>query len=272
MKIHFGLVAASIFLVLSAIQIKAQTDPAPSDSLYSKILNEQRQFKIIYPKKYDRNSNETFDVLYVLDGEWNTSLTETVYGFLEYAKFVPTNIIIVSVPNHYKDSVNMRDRDFTPTAMDNTPFSGGADKFLQFLKQELMPLVNKKIPNKIGDNVLYGTSLGGLFTIYAYLQNPTLFKSYLTVEPSLWWDKQYINQIAPEKLKKINGTNTLWISNRDGEPLMGMGVSPFDVHLKSNTPTGLRWKTEAYSNETHFSTIWKGIYDGLKFIYEKPKK
>jgi CubicO group peptidase (beta-lactamase class C family)/predicted alpha/beta superfamily hydrolase len=279
---RFALIAPVIYFLLISIQARTQNSNIQYDSLYSNILKEQRSIKIILPKKYNPSLTDRFDVLYVLDGEWNAALAEKVYEFLEFAKFIPTNMIIVSIPNYYKNGINMRDRDFTPTSTENSEgkfawmksslISGGAGNFLLFLKEELVPFVNRKYHTKIENNILYGTSSGGLFAIYAYLHEPTLFKSYLTVEPSLWWDKEYINKIASEKLENKEGIrNTLWISSRDGRAQVEMGISSFDSLLTLKAPDDLEWKVEAYPNETHFSAIWKGIYDGLKFTYVKSK-
>jgi CubicO group peptidase (beta-lactamase class C family)/predicted alpha/beta superfamily hydrolase len=273
-KIRFASIMLVIYLLLISIQAWPQNAGIQYDSLYSNNLKEKRPIKVILPKKYNPGSTERCDVLYVLDGEWNTSLTEKVYEFLEYGKFIPTNLIIVSVPNYYKNGINMRDRDFTPTSTENSEGIkyGGADNFLLFLKEELVPFINSKYPTKIENNILYGTSLGGLFAIYAYLHEPSLFKSYLTVEPSLWWDNAYINKIASEKLEDKEGIrNTLWIGSRDGTAQVAMGISSFDSLLALRAPDDLKWKVAGYPNETHFSAIWKGIYDGLKFTYVKSK-
>ncbi|MEE1964333.1 alpha/beta hydrolase-fold protein [Allomuricauda taeanensis] len=131
------------------------------DSLYSNYLKEQKPLEIIFPKNFKHCVSDKFDVLYVLDGEWNTTLAVRAYEFLEYAKFVPTNIIIVNVPNYYQDGMNMRDRDFTPTAMEGSPMAGRANNFLLSLKEELIPFVTGKCRVEIEDNILYGTSSGG---------------------------------------------------------------------------------------------------------------
>ena len=278
MKIAF--IASVIYFFSISIQARPHSIITQYDSLYSEVLKEQRPIKVILPKTYDSDLSERFDVLYVLDGEWNTSLTEKACDFLGFAKMIPANMILVSVPNCYKNGANMRDRDFTPTSTENSDakfwwmrsslISGGAANFLLFLKEELVPFVNRKYRTKTDNNILYGTSLGGLFTIYAYLHEPMLFKSYLTVEPSLWWDKEYISKIASEKLEDCRGLrNSLWISCRDGAALEEMGISGFDSTLRLNAPGDLQWKVEAYPNETHFSAIWKGLYDGLKFTYVK---
>ena len=273
-KIRFASIVLVFYLLLISIQAWPQNSGIQYDSLYSNILKEQRPIKVILPKKYNPGSTDRCDVLYVLDGEWNTSLAEKVYEFLEYGKFIPTNLIIVSVPNYYKNGINMRDRDFTPTSTENSEGTkyGGAGNFLLFLKEELIPFINSKYPTKIENNILYGTSLGGLFAIYAYLYEPALFKSYLTVEPSLWWDKESINKIASKKLESKEGIrNTLWIGSRDGRAQVEMGISSFDSLLTLRAPDDLKWKVEGYPNETHFSAIWKGIYDGLRFTYVKSK-
>jgi predicted alpha/beta superfamily hydrolase len=271
-KVRFALIIPIISFLLLANSAQSQNPNVRNDSLYSDILKEQRNVQVIFPKKYIPNATDKFDVLYVLDGEWNTSLVELLYQFLEYAKFIPTNMIIVSIPNLYRNEVNMRDRDFTPTQTKSGSISGGANNFLLFLKEELIPFVNKKYPTRIENNILYGTSLGGLFAIYSYLHEPALFKSYITVEPSLWWDNGYLNKIAPEKLRHIEGIkNTLWIASRDGDAYREMGVADFDS-LLLKAPKDLSWKIQVYPNETHFSAIWKGVYEGVRFDYTQPTR
>src|SRR5688572_24803091 len=107
-KASSALIAPFIYFLLISIQAWSQNSSIQHDSLYSDILKEQRSIKIILPKKYNPSSTDRFDVLYVLDGEWNTSLAEKVYEFLAHAKFIPTDIIIVSIPNYYKSGINMR--------------------------------------------------------------------------------------------------------------------------------------------------------------------
>ncbi|QMU26732.1 alpha/beta hydrolase-fold protein [Adhaeribacter radiodurans] len=263
----YNLVLLICFLLHSS-PVKAQKTNTLQDSLYSSILKETRKIQVILPENYKAGTSEKYDVLYILDGEWNTALAIQLYGFMEYARYIPKNMILVSVPNLYRKDLNLRDRDFTPSSVKEGPVSGGAAKFLAFLKNELIPYINNSFPTKKENNTLYGTSLGGMFAVYAFLQEPTLFKSYLTVEPSLWWDKGYLNKLAETKLTTMTGVNnTLWLSVRDGKDYHGMGVAAFDSILQKKAPSGLIWQVARYPDETHFSTIWKGVYDGLRFSY-----
>lgn len=256
-------------ILFSLPQARAQTTSSRNDTIYSAVLQEQRPIKVIFPPEYKKDGTTRYDVLYVLDGEWNTSLTEQLCAFLRYGKFIPANMIVVSIPNLYKDKINMRDRDLTPSHIEDIPISGGADKFLAFLKEELTPYINKSYPAKPENSTLYGTSFGGLFAVYAFLHAPSLFRSYLTIEPPLSYDNDYLIKVAREKLPGMRHVdNTLWIANRDGRAFKSMGVASFDSLLVQQAPEGLDWKVQAYPDETHFSAIWKGIYEGLRFSYK----
>lgn len=246
----------------------AQNLPIHIDTLYSEILKEKRTLQIYFPKNYQPDDTGKFDAVYVLDGEWNTSLMSTVYNFLAFAKYVPQDIIIIGINNSSKDNVNLRDRDFTPTHVTYGPVSGGADKFVGFIKTELMPYVQKTYAAKKEGSTLYGTSLGGLFALYVFLTEPQLFKSYLTIEPALWWDNSYLTSLAGKKLDGPGDlNNTVWIASRDGKAFEQMGIKGIDSVFRQKAPSSLTWKSVGYPDETHFSAIWKGIYDGLKFSY-----
>ena len=264
-----SLIATIISFFLLQATVVAQESGSLKDTLYSSVLQQKRPIQIILPPRYKKEDSARYDVLYVLDGEWNTSLTQTAYQFLGYAQFVPTNVIIVGVPNVYKGDINFRDRDFTPTRTDYSPISGGAANFLSFFKGELIPYINKQYRTKPENNTLYGTSLGGLFATYAFLYAPALFKSYLTVEPSLWYDNGLMSKIAREKLPNMgNADITYWASVRDGQFFYDMGVASLDSVLRQQAPKAVDWKVRPYPDETHFSSIWKGLYDGFKFTYK----
>ncbi len=146
-----------------------------------------------------------------------------------------------------------RNKDLTPTHMDDWKTSGGAGNFLSFIKDELIPHINKEYPSN-GDNTLWGHSLGGLFVINALINEPQTFKSYIAVDPSLWWDNGYIQKIAPGKLTALADLKiTLFISGREGEDGAGMKIASMDTILNKWAPAGLTWKHINYPDETHSS-------------------
>ena len=136
-----------IFVFVSSRSF-AQRDVLPMlrDSLYSEILKEERGFDIVLPAKYDPQSPEKYEMIYVMDAEWSTRITSNIYEFLSI-DFMPQSII-VGVNNTPSGKENMRSRDFTPTKVDGNPNTGGADLFLSFIKNELIPYIKKKYKSR----------------------------------------------------------------------------------------------------------------------------
>lgn len=258
--------AAILFFYLSQSAVGQEKSVKVSDSIFSKILNEQRKLQIVFPEGYNANSTNKYDVIYTSDGEWNTEMISHMQEYTTDWKFMPKNII-VGIENTYVDGVNHRDRDLTPTHDDIQPLSGKADNFLAFLKDELIPYINKTYP-VTGENTLFGHSHGGTFAMYALLKEPELFKSYIAADPSLWWDNKYIAKLAAEKLPEMNNIHaTLYISGREGKAYKGMGIDTMDSILNAKAPKGLFWESIIYPNEHHVSVKLKSIYDGLKQSY-----
>ncbi|MDB5090144.1 MAG: besA, partial [Mucilaginibacter sp.] len=253
--------AVAIALIFDLIgSAHAQDLPGKRDSINSTILKEKRVIQVVLPEKYKPGGTDKYDVVYVLDGDWNTKLMTQVQQFIEGEGGMPSTII-VGVLN------NDRNRDFLPTHVDDTKTSGGADKFLSFLKDELIPYVNKTYPAD-GDNILFGHSFGGVFVAYALLNEPQLFKSYIAADPSFWWDKRIMHKQIKDKLASLANLNkSFFITGREGEGMTGMGIPPVDSMLKKDAPVGLSWKVNAYPDETHGSVRLKSMYDGLKFSY-----
>lgn len=231
------------------------------DSLNSGILKQKRFIQVFTPPGYKPGSTNKYDVLYVLDGgNWNTGLVSQIQQFVAGEGHIPPTIIV---------SVMGIDRnvELTPTHLENWKGSGGGDNFLGFITKELIPYINKTYPSN-GDNTIWGHSLSGMFVIYAMLNEPTVFKSYIAVDPSLWWDNCLVPKMAAAKLPALGDLNaTLYISGREGPDFHGMRVDTMDIVLKEVAPAGLKWKVVAYPGETHSSIRLKTTYDGLRFTY-----
>ncbi|PCJ98748.1 MAG: hypothetical protein COA50_00455 [Flavobacteriaceae bacterium] len=258
--------SAIMFLCLPATALAQHTTEKTLDSLYSNVLNEQRNIQIIFPEGYDADATDVYDVIYVVDGEWNTERASQIYQYATMWNIIPKNIV-VGVQNKYIDGVNQRSRDLTPTHNESQPISGKADNFITFFKDELIPYINEKLPTT-GLNTLIGASHGGTFAVYTLLKEPQLFTSYIAADPSLWWDDRYMSKLAAERLPELIDINvTLHISGRSGDAYEGMGIVAMDSVLKLKAPKGLVWESVDYPNETHNSVQFKSFYDGLKLAY-----
>jgi len=205
--IFISAIAALIFSFFGTVSAQ-QEQPGKKDSVNSSILGQMRYIKVVLPPDYNPASKTKYDVIYVLDGDGNTKTMADIQQFIKGENFMP-QVIIVGVLNID------RNKDLTPTREDGFNTSGGADKFLSFLKNELIPYIDKTYPSD-GDNILFGHSFGGLFVTYALLNEPQAFKSYLAADPSYWWGKDMMLAMAAKKLPALaNLDRTLFISGRE---------------------------------------------------------
>lgn len=242
-----------------------QNWPGLRDSVYSEILKEKRIIQVIVPKNSTPESKEKYEVLYVLDGEWYMEQIPFIYNFAANSGYAPRNIFVL-IPNTYVDKENLRDRDFSPTRINNMPKLGGADNFHGFLKNELIPFVEKKYPAN-GRRSLVGSSFSGLFAVYAFVKDPGLFQSYVASDPNLDWDNNYVSQLAAKKLPDFSRVNTTLYVAGLTSTFGNMGIASMDSVLKEKAPPSIHWKCVAYDNETHYSVQHKAFYDGFRFSH-----
>jgi hypothetical protein len=160
------------------------------DSLYSNTLKEYREIYIALPEGYNPSNTIKYPVAYILDGEMLLPTANIVQSY--YSGGYTPEMILIGISN----SKN-RTRDLTPTKIETKygmPFTeenGQSANFLNFMKEELIPFVEKKYP-VTNYRTLIGHSYGGLFTISTLINNPQLFANYLAIDPSLDWDNQVI--------------------------------------------------------------------------------
>ena len=246
-------------LTVSPFFVFAQL-PGLKDSIYSETLKEGRVLQVQLPKEYKAGSQDKYPVLYLTDGEWNAGLMAEVQAWSRQWGFTPP-IIMVGIANSYPGGNNQRGRDLTPTGKNG---AGGGPAFLSFIKNELIPYINKTYPSN-GSNILWGHSLGGMFVLYTLFKEPQLFDAYIAADPSLWWDNGYMLRLADSSLPTLKGVKSLFVTGRTRSPWHEMRIDSLEMLLKEKAPAGLQWKTVAYPDETHVSQQYKSAYDGLKY-------
>ena len=256
------------------------------DSVYSEILGETRHYWVHLPSSYHDRSIQPmkYPVLYVLDGNLHfhsiTGMTEILGGGINGTHVIP-EMIVIAVLNID------RTRDLTPTATkkgfdgietDWLATSGGGDRFLRFVEEELIPDVESDY-RTFPYRTLVGHSFGGLAAINALISRPKLFNAYIIIDPSVWWDekvmlKRTADFLASADLKGrslfVGQANTFVADDPRGR-------APFDAFdagkefksiLARHDHTGLSWQYKYYDQDNHSSVAFITEYDGLRFIFE----
>jgi predicted alpha/beta superfamily hydrolase len=130
------------------------------------VAGQEYELQIMLPGNYS-NTNRLYPVVYLMDSQWDFPLATAIYGEQYYDGFIPPMIIVgVTWGGTNPKPDSLRARDYTPSALiKELPQSGGAEKFLSFMKEELFPFVERNYRADKNDRTLMGCSFGGLFTI-----------------------------------------------------------------------------------------------------------
>jgi predicted alpha/beta superfamily hydrolase len=259
-------VVTALFIILLAYTSIACANvrgESQVDSLYSKILTEERELIVHLPNNYQQNKSLNYPVLYLLDGQRNFSHAAGTLDLLNQSHMAQ-EMIIVAIKNTH------RTRDFTPTYDENYNewgVSGSADNFLDFIEQELIPYVNNKYRSN-NFKILSGHSLGGLLTIYALQSRPLLFQAHFAFSPSLWWHEQVIFKSAENFFTKTAELNNYLYINMGNEG--GHMQSTFERYsklLQTHTPEGFSYNSEFTEQESHNTTALVGQSRAYQYLY-----
>jgi predicted alpha/beta superfamily hydrolase len=285
----------SVLIFISFLfNVNAQTDNriviGTIDSVYSKVLNEQRKIWVYVPDDFNSGlfSKQHYPVVYLLDGDAHFL---SVVGMIQQLSTVNGNnicpqMIVVGIPN------TDRTRDLTPSHIEASPFgggnfdqtSGGSELFTNFIENELMPHIDSLYPTT-SYRVLIGHSLGGLMVINTLIHHTDLFNTYIAIDPSMWWDDQKLLKASENILESRNFEKTtlyLAVANtmEDGMDIAKVkkdttrntlhirSILELNNVLRKNKQNKLNYEYKYYGNDDHGSVPLIAEYDALHFIFD----
>ena len=270
------LISIQVLLTLCVVVLSVAASPAfaqDADDLIvigkkrqieSKILEEARALWISTPASYDL-LEESYPVLYLLDGDTNFHHTTGAVGFLALNGRIP-EMLVVAILN------TDRMRDLSPPSQlpedrERFPTHGGADNFLRFLSDELIPFIDENYRTR-PYRILVGHSAGGRFAVHTLTTRPEVFNAYIAISPSLWWSDQALVAQAETffaATPELEADLFMTVGN-EGGALLG-GVRKVAGILDEMAPKGFRWSFNLMEEETHGSVPHRSTYQGLEAIF-----
>lgn len=232
--------------------------------LESKVMNETRSYLVHKPDGYDFTS-QRYSVVILLDGDANIPhVSATMEELARSGRSLP--MLVVGIEN------TDRQRDLTPpitsAETEDQPKGavGGAGKFLSFIGDELLPELDRTYRTH-PTRILIGHSYGGLFATYALLNRPDLFKAYIAVSPSLWWDNQALAKQADQFAidhEDLQAAVYMTMGN-EGGAMLG-GAQKVAGSLASVRGMGVNF--QHWPDENHGSVVIRSVYEGMKWLNE----
>jgi len=245
-----------------------------SYTLHSATLGDDRQINVWVPADYGsaENAARRYNVLYVLDGALDQDFQHIAgLGQLGALSWTYEPLIVVGIQTKDRRAELTR-RPHDERLAAEFPQAGGARKFQDFIANEVIPFVEARYRTGAG-RALMGESLAGLFVVDTFLHRPELFRDFIAISPSLWWDDQHFARHGGHDLEGRAASDRrlyLAIANEGGATQAGM--TRFLALLEAAPAGSVTWRYSDRSTTDTHATIYHGAaLDALRWLYAMPE-
>lgn len=146
------------------------------------------------------------------------------------------------------------------------PTVGGSAAFRAFVRDELIPEVNRRY-RTTGERAIVGESLAGLFVVETLLLEPALFDTYVAFDPSLWWNDGRLVQESGARLRAHGaGRKSLWIATSSQGDTDGL-LRAFADTLGAVKPAGLAIHLEPMPQEKHATIFHPAATRAFRVVF-----
>ena len=233
--------------------------------LTSEVVDDEFKIQVSLPFGYDA-SQKNYPVIYVLDANVTFGMVRDIQNLISFEPANPAAIVVGIGYRSLNEWFQKRARDFMGKPVTSAPGSGGADKFLSFLKKELIPEINKRFRVN-NTKTIYGHSSAALFCLYSLFKNPSLFNNYIATSPSVDEDENYTIDLEKNfKEGALLSGRRIYISYGDAEKeTFQKAYQDFVKNFTSRNHSGLKIKS-AKIRGTHMVSMAPALVRGLTFI------
>ncbi len=235
--------------------------------------------EVVLPDDYD--STKLYPILYFTDWWFSALAGPQLFSRMRLAgEMDPIIIVGIGTIGDMNDWRLERWRDLTPTNLaefdksdpeenGSRGITGGAENFLAFIKDELIPLVESKYPSDTLNRGFFGYSLGGLFGAYVLSTEPKLFQKYFLGSPTLRYDGfvmvDRLKEVSPDMYSSVKAIFISVGEEESGDYLKGFADFR-DLMIEKEVP-GLKVKSYIVIGEGHLLSSTPAIIKGLKYLY-----
>jgi predicted alpha/beta superfamily hydrolase len=247
---------------------------------HSKAVERDYLLYIAYPESYAGHPERKYPVVYLTDAYWNFIKMQSLGPSLWFDRIVPEYIVVgIGYAGAEVDCGKERMYELSPTPQTSgymTGFEGrmgGSRVFLDAMKQEIIPYVEKNLHVDPTLRVLAGFSMGGLFCLYSMFEEPDLFQGVIASSPSVEWDRRWIFKRADECRVKAGDDKSslptrLFLSVGDSEwPHLVGAVKDFDACLAKAGYADFDYRFRVFEDCRHSGATVEAYNSGLRFVF-----
>ncbi len=218
--------------------------------------------KVALPEDY--NPSKKLATIYILDGEENFDYVAENCKKIS-SEYSTSNVLVVSIGYG-----NDRSFDYTPTKVNNG--GGGAENFMRFLQNELIPKMESDFGSDTSRSkrIIIGHSFGGLLAAYAFTNFNNVFGNYIMLSPSIWYDNEILLHYEKES-RDLNKSNSQLVYMGLGElENQGRMLAPFIAFYQQlkNNYSSIQIEYRLQPHLDHVGSKNPNIIAGLKYYFQ----
>ncbi|TMV45565.1 alpha/beta hydrolase [Paenibacillus mesophilus] len=177
-------------------------------------------------------------------------------------------------PSRYYDFTLPAADSELPVRPDGRPWPehGGADSFLTFLENDLMPTIESEYPIDRSRRTLFGHSLGGLFVLHTLFTKPSAFRTYVAGSPSIHWNKAQLRReeeqfLACPEREPFDAALLIAAGELENTHKSGMNRNAKELaeRLSVLADRGLRVEYKEFEGEGHISVLPVLVNRAIRF-------
>ena len=238
------------------------------------------------------NAPAKWPVVYLLDANWYFGMVTDIVRSTSWCG-TTTDAIVVGIgypenadpQDSWRVAAGRRVNDYDPVRDENTEKNitqlsrrpaptGDSERFLQFIKYELIPLIESEYRAEPSRRILAGHSASGLFTVYAMIKEPGLFRSYVAGSPALAYGERFVFGLEAafaKKHKRLAAQLYMGVGELEEYPddTMLTSVYRFAVQLQSRNYKGLSVTKQVFPANNHCEVIAPAFQAGLRIALSK---
>ncbi|MEH7115948.1 alpha/beta hydrolase-fold protein [Neobacillus vireti] len=234
-------------------------------SLYMSSFNQERTIRVYFPNNYFKK-NKSYPVLYMHDGqnvfEDRDSIRGISLGMNDYLEKRRLEIMVVAIDlnlegeeriNEYCPWINGKISE--QVLGSPSPTGGRGNEYLDFIVNELKPVIDKKYRTCKDHTSMAGISLGGLISTYAGCRYPQIFKRIAVISPAYYRNQEEIENLL--KISDLSSIEKFYLDFGTTEAGNDKEMNQFFLKLTNRVVNILRTKTR----NLHFELIQDAVHD-----------
>ncbi len=212
---------------------------------------------VYLPATYSESSDKLYPILYLMDGQNLFIGTDGSALKWEIGKTLDSlllDLIVVGIEHGGTERIN----ELSPYP--NAKYGGGeADSLLNFIQYQLKPFLHKRyrISQKREHNLIGGSSLGGLFSLYALLKAENEFGAGLIFSPSYWFNPELENFASRQSRKSPTFIYQLMGGQEGSDPLVNIALVQNMEVILAGPPKAWKCKTKIVGQGRHTEKFWQ---------------